>query len=104
MHHRRAWVDLAKADQPVALHALAARVALVVRVHLVRLVPAVLRAQVLVALVRLVLVRLLAQRQALLAQAQALAEAAVAASAAAVAVVTELQPRRSPGMSRASRP
>jgi hypothetical protein len=82
LHHRRAWVDLAKADQPVALLALAARVALVVRVHLVRLVPAVLRAQVLGALVRLVLVRLLAQRRALLAQAQARAEAAVAVSAA----------------------
>jgi hypothetical protein len=82
LHHRRAWVDLAKADQPVALHALAARVALVVRVHLVRLVPAVLHAQVSQILVRLVPVRLRARLRALLAQAQALAEAAVAASAA----------------------
>ena len=82
MHHRRAWGDLAKADQPVALHALAVRVALVVRVHLVRLVPVARLVRVLVVLVRLVPVRLLAERQVLLARAQALAEVAVAASAA----------------------
>ena len=79
MHHHKAWADLVKVDQPVALRALAARVAQVAQVHLVRQVPVVLRAQVSRILVRQVPVRLRAQLQALLVQAQARAEAAVAA-------------------------
>jgi molybdopterin-guanine dinucleotide biosynthesis protein A len=82
LHHRREWVDLAKVDQPAVLRALVAQVALVVRVHLVRLVPAAHHAQVSQILVRLVPALLQARLQALLAQAQARAEVAVAVSAA----------------------
>ncbi len=83
MHRHKAWADLVKVDQPVALRALVpARVALAGQAHLVRQVPVVLHAQVSRILVRQVLARLRAQLQALLAQAQALAEAAVAELAA----------------------